>query len=247
MGLLDNNLFRLVGATSIVSDTSVAVTQGTLKSYTGIKYQYAILQIEKSNSSDMSIVLFKGMGGGLVRFPALDTKGNIYERISKSGIYFLDVSGASEVAVSSLSAVSGLSVNLRFRQVVNRPLLSDIRNEQTIATGNIVLSAGATSGRADLYSDAFKEIFPHFKFFILKAVYRNANNTDVYKSTFRASCLYYLDDGKKTYDEIIATSTNIYSVTSGMCPVKSKAMTVLFYFDAAAEGDNITYEIVGIR
>ena len=250
MGLLDNNKVRLLSVSNIVTDSSVSVNTGSLKVYSGLSSQFAVLSVNLSDSSKAinAYVMGKGAGAGYFRFPIYTQNGDILPAITKSGIYYIDLSGITEnVYVYSTTTVAGLTVDLKFQQLTERPASMSLKNIQTIVSGVETLNASETEKRIHLYSEYIKEMLGFFKFLAVNAVYKDSANANVYKTTFKLSKFDLMENGYNMWVQDIVTVANRYAIQSEWIPLQTKAMTLIFTFNAASAGDKLYYEVKGIR
>lgn len=245
MGLLDNNLVRL--SLDKGGKTNAQVIAGTLSSYNNLSFQYAVITIKASSSEPFELHFNYENNGVYPVIPVFDEQGRVLYGIKKSGTYYISIAGHSSVNFISLRAVSGLTITYSLKEVSIRPAQIDLRPVQTIISDVATLSAGDTEKRIALNSTEMSFLLPLFKFFQVNAVYKNSSNANVYKTTFKVSKFDFMDNGYNMWAEELVSVSNRYAVQTDWRKVVANAMTIIFNFNAASEGDLLYYEVKGIR
>lgn len=241
------SLFSEERSVAPLSYSAVSVS-GTLKAFSGLSYPFAVFRIKKSSATDMSLSFKYDDGGGVYyEIPIFGERGQILFFIHENGTYYLPISGKERVSLVSSSTVSGLTVDIEFQQVNTRPPVFDLKPVQTIASGVATLAADATEKRVVLNTTENKLLLPFFKFFCVNAVYKNSSNANVYKTTFKVSKFDFMDNGYNMWVEELVSVSNRYAVQTDWEKVVANAMTIIFNFNAASEGDLLYYEVKGIR
>lgn len=236
-------LFKDVGPKT--TDSGISVNSGVLKTYSGLSYPYAALNIQRSPAVDISLYCYDAVTN--VRLPIFNEKGELLSTITKGGTYYLCLSGVGSMIVRSDTTVSGATVNLILQELTEKPNVFELRPEQNIISGVATLASGDTEKRVALISNENKFLLPFFKFFCVNAVYKNSSNADVYKTTFKLSKFDFMENGYNMWVEELASVANRYAIQSDWVKFTANAMTFIFTFNAAEEGDLLYYEIRGIR
>lgn len=241
------SLFSEERSVAPISSSAVSVTSNILRTFAGLSYPFAVFRVKKSSAQDMSLYFRYEAGGNAYReLPIFGERGQILFFIHESGTYYLPISGKNRVELLSSSSVSGLTVDFEFQQVNTRPPIFDLKPVQTIMSGVATLAADATETRVALTTES-KLLLPFFKFFCVNAVYKNSSNANVYKTTFKVSKFDFMDNGYNMWSEELASVSNRYAVQTDWEKVVANAMTFIFNFNAASEGDLLYYEVKGIR
>jgi len=236
------NLFKGVGPKT--TDTGISVNSGTLKTYNGLSYPYAALNIQRFPAVDISLYCYDAVTN--VRLPIFNEKGELLNTITQGGTYYLCLSGVGSMIVSSNTTVSGATVNLTLQELTEKPNVFELRPEQNIFSGVVTLTEGQTEKRV-AFTTADKHLFPFFKFFCVNAVYKNASHENVYKTTFKVSKFDFMENGYNMWINELVSVSNRYAVQTDWIKCTAQSMTLIFNFNAAEEGDLLYYEIRGIR
>lgn len=236
MGLLDSNIVRQASKSLNISGATTTANTYIGSIFDVSNYQIVCFQV-KSITSGVKLRLNGGITSGFSPLVLHNRNGQICSDITSTGEYYAEVPSIKHCGFIVITGVENSTTNIDV--VLKSGSVTDLKPVQSLYNETKTLSAGATSVDFVLYSLAY--LFGYFKFITVYANFRKTK-TQITLSTA------FMFEGNTPYmkeQEEVSNNSKIYS---DWIPIISSSPVIkLDFAGAAAEGDTVYIEVIGIR
>lgn len=249
MGLLDSNK-RIIKAEdsnfSTKENFNLNAAGYLCNDITVLPFAYCCLNVTLSDSTGKVYIYTSDGIQGDTMLNLVDIQGNIHQFITKSGNYYINVSGIKSFRPYSNKANSG---SIIFSYTNSRPVAFDLRPVQTLAAVDTTLTDGQTSTYFQLKQQGDGYMYRYFKFFNVYVKSLNSGGTSKILASLLVKTSNISDLNVDYSDDYVtrAEATNNSRVSTGWLQVCSSNLFVRAEFPSATAGDRIYIEVRGIR